>query len=248
MKSMLKTLALATGILITLIVGISLLSQTGRAQTATQVAEDDSSRRTVTVTGIGRNFAQPDQAVLRLGVQTEAESAAEALSDNNTQMQALLATLNEAGIAEEDIQTQFLQIYPRYEQTSTEAAPTLAGYVAINLVEARVREIDNLGEVLDAAVEAGSNTIDSIRFEFGDPSEMLEGARSGAIQDAQDKAEQLAALVDGELGEVVTISETTRTPPVIFEGAQPAADQAAVPIEPGTQSIEVEVQVTWLLR
>jgi hypothetical protein len=156
--------------------------------------------------------------------------------------------LNEAGIAEEEIQTQFLQIYPRYEQTSTEAAPTLAGYVAINLVEARVREIDNLGEVLDAAVEAGSNTIDSIRFEFGDPSEVLEGARSGAIQDAQDKAEQLAALVDGELGEVVTISETTRTPPVIFEGAQPAADQAAVPIEPGTQSVEVEVQVTWLLR
>ena len=120
--------------------------------------------------------------------------------------------------------------------------------MAINIAEVRVREIDSIGEVLDAAVEAGGNTIDSIRFEFGDPAEVLEQARSGAMQDAQGKAEQLASLADGELGQVLTINEITRTPPVLFEGAQPAVDQAAVPIEPGTQSVEVEVQVTWLLR
>jgi uncharacterized protein len=248
MKSMLKTLGIAIAILVMLILGTSLLSQTGKAEPARQAGEEDSGRRTVTVTGIGQASAQPDQAVVRIGVQTEAESAAEALSENSSQMQALLATLRAAGLAEADIQTTFLQLYPRYTQTSQQTGPTLAGYVAINIVEVRVREIGGLGEVLDAAVEAGGNTIDSIRFEFGDPSEVLEQARSAAMNDAQGKAEQLASLADGELGEVLTINEVTRTPPVIFEGAQPAIDQAAVPIEPGTQSVEVEVQVTWLLR
>ena len=246
MKSMLKTLGIAIGILVMLIVGTSLLSQAGRAETAMQTDEDSSDQRTVTVTGIGQANAQPDQAVVRVGVQTEAENAAEALSENSSQMQTLLATLQEAGIPEADIQTQFLQLYPRYTQTSQETTSTLAGYVAINIAEVRVREIDSIGEVLDAAVEAGGNTIDSIRFEFGDPAEVLEQARSGVMQDAQGKAEQLASLADGELGQVLTINEITRTPPVLFEGAQPAVDQAAVPIEPGTQS--VEVQVTWLLR
>jgi uncharacterized protein YggE len=248
MKSMLKTLGLAIGILVTLILGISLLSQTGRAEPARQADEDGSGRRTVSVTGVGRANARPDQAVLRVGVQTEADSASDALTENNTQMESLLATLEEAGIPEADIQTQSLQLFPRYTQTSAEDVPTLAGYVAINIVEARVAEIDNLGEVLDAAVAAGGNTIDSIRFEFSDPAEVLEQARSAAMQDVQDKAGQLASLAGGELGEVLTISESTRTPPVFFDESQPAADQAIVPIEPGTQSVEVEVQVTWILQ
>ena len=127
MKSMLKTLGIAIGILVMLIVGTSLLSQAGRAETAMQTDEDSSDQRTVTVTGIGQANAQPDQAVVRVGVQTEAENAAEALSENSSQMQALLATLQEAGIPEADIQTQFLQLYPRYTQTSQETTSTLAG-------------------------------------------------------------------------------------------------------------------------
>ena len=127
MKSMLKTLGIAIGILVMLIVGTSLLSQAGRAETAMQTDEDSSDQRTVTVTGIGRANAQPDKAVVRVGVQTEAESAAEALSENSSQMQTLLATLQEAGIPEADIQTQFLQLYPRYTQTSQETTSTLAG-------------------------------------------------------------------------------------------------------------------------
>jgi len=127
MKSMLKTLGIAIGILVMLIVGTSLLSQAGRAETAMQTDEDSSDQRTVTVTGIGQANAQPDQAVVRVGVQTEAENAAEALSENSSQMQTLLATLQEAGIPEADIQTQFLQLYPRYTQTSQETTSTLAG-------------------------------------------------------------------------------------------------------------------------
>jgi uncharacterized protein len=248
MKNMVKTVVIAIAILVMLIVGTSLLSQTGRAEPFRQVNQDNLENRRITVTGTGRAEAQPDQAVVRVGVQTEAESASAALSDNNTRMQSLLSTLQEAGIQAADIQTQILQIYPRYEQAGQQRTPTLAGYVAINVVQVRVREIDDLGEVLDAAVEAGGNTIDSISFEFSDPSDILEQARSSAVQDARAKAEQLASLVEAELGEVHSLTEVTRTPPIFFEGPQPAADQAAVPIEPGTQGLEVEVQVTWLLR
>jgi uncharacterized protein YggE len=249
MKSMLKTILLAATTLVLLILGTSFLSQTGRAQPARQTGADEAgTQRTVSVTGAGRVSAQPDQATVRLGVQTEAESAADALAENSERMQALLEALRDAGVQDADIQTQTLQLFPRYEQPVEGAAPALAGYTATNIVEARLRALDDLGAVLDAAVAAGGNSIDSIRFEVSDPAEALDQGRAAAMEDAQHKAEQLATLAGAELGEVLTISEATRTPPPVFEAAPAADERVAVPIEPGAQTVEVEVQVTWLLR
>ena len=77
-------------------------------------AETDSNR-TVTVSGSGQVNARPDQAVIRVGVQTDAESAEAALSENSRKMQALLDSLEQAGVAPEDIQTTNIQLHPRYE-------------------------------------------------------------------------------------------------------------------------------------
>ena len=209
---------------------------------------DDSPRRTVHVSGAGQISAQPDVAVVTLGVQTDAEEAAAALTENSQQMQALVDILKDAGLAGEDIQTQAVRLSPRYEQKpGDEDQYELAGYTASNMVEVRLRDLDAVGGILDAAVQAGGNRIEGIRFEVSEPTAYLDQAREAAWNDAQHKAEQLASLAGAELAEVLTISESGRGPQPIVERPMAVEAAAAVPIEPGSQTIEVDLQVTWLL-
>ena len=210
-------------------------------------------QRTLNVSGTGQVSAQPDTAIVTLGVQTEAEQASAALSENSQQMQAVIDALKKAGVAAEDIRTQVINLQPRYEQppapgpSSLPGTPKLVGYVATNSVEVTVRKLDTLGALLDTAVQAGSNQIQNIRFEVSNPASLLDQARASAWQDAQHKAEQLASLAGAKLGVVLTISETSQTPrPVVLEAVRAAAP-AAVPVEPGTQTIQANVQVTWSL-
>lgn len=208
---------------------------------------DTGTPRTVTVNGVGRADATPDQALVRLGVQTEAETASEALAQNNAQMTELLEALVEAGVAREDIRTQNLVLFPRYEQAPDSPTSVLVGYTAINTVEVRVRDLENLGQLLDTAVEAGANTIEGVEFRVSEASEQVVEARAAAVADAQQKAEQLARLVNAQLGEVLTITEFSNQGPIPLTSEGLGAG-GQVPVQPGTQSVEVIVQVTWRLR
>jgi uncharacterized protein YggE len=206
--------------------------------------------RSVTVDGFGQVEVTPDQALVRLGVQTEGDTASEALAQNTTRMTALLASLTDAGIARADIQTQNISLYPRYADPGPEAitrTQQLVGYTVSNIVQVRVRDLDTLGTILDSAVSAGANTIESIQFVVSDTSTPLDEARTEAMDDARRKAEQLAAAVGGELGEVIMINESGL--PVIPLGVAARADGfgGAAPVEPGTQSLSAQVQVTWRL-
>jgi hypothetical protein len=208
--------------------------------------DDSATQRTVSVLGTGQVQGEPDAAVVTLGVETEAEEASAALTQNNQQMQALVEALGEAGLSGEELQTQTIRLSPRYER-EPEGAQELVGYRAINLLEARIRDLDELGTVLDAAVEAGGNRVEGIRFEITDTSALLDRAREAAWEDARHKAEQLAHLAFTDLGPASTIQETSRSVRPVERVAleQP---QAAVPVEPGTQTISVDLQVTWLLH
>lgn len=228
--------------------GILLISAISPGLAIQEEAGGDSSQRTINVSGNGQASAQPDVAVVTLGVQTEAEEATAALEENNDRMQALVDVLEDADIAPEDIQTRVVRLFPRYEETpSVDGQRELTGYTASNVVEVRVRDIDAVGEILDAAVQAGGNRIEGIRFEISDPAAYLDQAREAAWNDAQHKAEQLASLAGTELGEVLTIIESGRGPQPFVEQAAIADTAAAVPIETGSQTIEVDLQVTWLL-
>lgn len=232
-----------------------MLLQPGMAQTpvpsATPRAGDNNlPQRTVTVVGNGQVDVAPDQAIARLGVQTEAATASGALADNTQQMQALLSSLTDAGVVRADIQTQSIQLYPRYAEprsTVVTATPQIAGYIAANVVEVRVRNLDNLGTLLDAAVSAGGNTIENVRFVVSDTSARMDDAREAAVTDALRKARQLATLTGAQLGEVLSISEVSAVmAPFMAQAAMPNAG-GAVPIEAGTQSLSTQVQVTWRL-
>jgi uncharacterized protein YggE len=214
---------------------------------AAQPTDVTPTQRTISVTGSGQASQAPDVAVLTLGVDTQASQAAEAFNSNNTQMTHVIDALKSAGVAAKDIQTQALQLTPRYSQppAGTSSTRELIGYTATDTVLVHVRVISQTGQLIDAAVQAGSNRIEGISFEISDPATVLEQARQAAWTDALAKAKQLASLSGVQLGDVLTISDSSYTPRPISPGISAAA---VAPIQPGTQTMQVTLNVTWLLR
>jgi hypothetical protein len=235
-----------------LTLSVVLVISTGCGGTAGAAQAGDGEQRTISVSGSGVISATPDKVSLRLGVETTAETASEALSQNNEQMTAVINSLKDAGIPAEQIQTQTVRLNPRYETPPREPGQIeereLVGYRASNIVEARTEDMDGIGQILDAAVEAGANRIDGLRFEVSNSQDLLGQARDAAWEDAEAKAQQLASLAGAELDDVLSINESPRAPrPVMMESVE-MERAAGVSVEPGSEEIQVDLQVTWLLR
>jgi uncharacterized protein YggE len=149
-----------------------------------------------------------------------------------------------------------VSLFPVYEQPRPEVSQPVTGTVQIvafqatNIVEVRSEDLEGFGELLDTTVQAGGNRIEGIRFEISDAAPLLDQARQAAWDDALHKAEQLAEIAGLQLGEVWSITEISRTPLPVLDVAAGAGGQAemAVPIEPGVQTLELDINVTWLLE
>ena len=161
------------------------------------------SDRTVTVNGTATIKAKPDEAVISLGVQTQANTAQSALADNATKMTALIAALTNKGIAKDDIATSYVSIYPTYGNNGMD----ITGYQAVNQVDVTVRDISKVGEIIDDSVKAGANLSNGITFQLSDQNQGVDQALADAVANARSKAETLAGAGDAQLGEVVSIQE-----------------------------------------
>ena len=198
----------------------------------------------ITVRGQGRVEVAPDMATLTLGVTSEAGTAQEAMARNSEVMSDVLSRLEEAGISERDIQTSGLSLFPVHEQRSPEQRPEIAGYQANNLVTVRVRDLDALGEVLDAAVADGANTINGLTFGVQDREALQDRALTEAVEDATGSARQIAEAAGVSLGAVRSVTEESGAwRPVQMMEARMSSD--AVPIAEGEVTVEASVTMVF---
>jgi uncharacterized protein YggE len=203
--------------------------------------------RQITVVGQGDASGTPDTASVQIGVQSEAATSREALTDNNGKMAALIAKLKELGVAEKDIQTSNLSIYPRYDNDGK----AIIGYQVSNMVSIKIRNLADAGSLLDQVVSAGANNLSGIMFMIDDTKALEGQARDAAIADARARAQAMAQAAGGSVGQVLNITENIGSTPVplMMERAAVAADAAgSVPIQSGEQTINASVQITFELR
>lgn len=199
----------------------------------------------ITVTGEGRAEAVPDLAVITIGVTTQADTAAAALAENSTRLSAVLDRLRAAGVADRDLQTSGLSLGPRYDYGG-DRPPRLLGYEATNQLAVRVRALDALGAILDAAVADGANTLGGLSFSLADPQGARDAALAAAVAEARRKAAIIAEAAGVRLGPVLSISEQ-----VAYAGPQPMprmamADAApAVPVAAGEVGYAATVTIVY---
>jgi uncharacterized protein len=198
----------------------------------------------ISVAGMGEVTGTPDTVEVGLGVSVLGETVDQAATTAAEKAQALIDSLTSNGVAEEDITTTDYSIYPEYDYSSNEER--LIGYRVSNTVQAKIRNLDSTGAVLDAAAVAGGDdvVVNGLSFSIEDNDELVAAARESAWNDAMTKANQLAELSGQTLGAATTITETVSMPPVpIPYVAEEAADRATTPIEPGTSAVTITLQV-----
>lgn len=202
----------------------------------------------LTVMGSGSVFTEPDRADIILGVTKRADSAEQASADAAAAMAAVVASLLEAGVAEADIRTTQLNLYPVYDY-ETEPAP-IVGWEIGNTVSATVSEVEAVGDILDKAIVAGANRIDGITFRVADPTAAEAQARAIAVADANAKAEQLAAAAGLALGDIISLSEVSLNPPEALYATGDTTGGAgfATPILPGNVELSVNVSVVYSIE
>lgn len=206
----------------------------------------------LTISGHGESRVAPDQVMISLGVTTQSQTAAQAMTDNSTRQQAVLDTLTGAGVEGADIQTSGLTLNPMMNYPEDGTAPTINGYMAQNLLTVRVRDIARVGEVLDSIVTAGANEMQGIRFIREDSQATEDEALSNAVADANHRAGVMATAAGLELGPIVRMGEPqhgmTGPEPVMMRAMDSGAQAKSIPVEGGEVAFTADVAVTYALK
>jgi uncharacterized protein YggE len=208
-------------------------------------AQDRDQGRQIVVTGQGQVVTVPDIAHVRIGVTTEAGTAAESLASNSNAMRAVMDRLAAEGIEMADMQTSNLALGPRFADGNT-PEPQVSGYVARNLLAVRVDELDRLGAILDAVAGEGANTFEGLAFGLTDMAPASDEALRLAVADARRRAEVIAAGADVTLGEVTELSTLGGAPrPMDMANARMASE--SVPVAAGELSVTASVTAVFAI-
>ena len=206
--------------------------------------------RTINVTGNSEVILAPDIAYVSIGVHTEAKAAKDAVATNNTQTQAVIDAIQGQGVDPKDIQTTNFSVYQQ-EKFSPTGESLGTYFMTDNTVYVTVRDITKIGEILDASVSAGANSIYGITFDVQDKESAMASGRDQAMVDAQTQAEQLATAAGVKLGDVQSISYYSSYPSPIYYDSKMAGvggGGQSVPISPGQMALTVSVSVAYYIK
>lgn len=213
-------------------------------------APSDQPIRQMSASGQGEVYLTPDLAYVNIGVHSQAANVADALRQNNAQSQAVANALKAMGVDEKDIQTSAFNVFPQQmygpngEMTGTE-------YVVDNVVFVTVRDLSKLGELLDAVVRSGANTINSVSFDVTDKSAALSQARKMAIDHAKATAKEIADAAGIELGNIISLYTYVQEPIPTFEGkggAMMPASAGQVPVAAGQLILRVNADISYEIK
>lgn len=213
---------------------------------APAAAAQDTTR--LTVTGSAEIRVPADRARLRIAVETEAATAAEAAAENAATMTRMLDRVRGLVREADQVETSGYQLFPRYRQRrDAEGGQEIIGYRAANQLVVTVAEVDRIGSVLDAALEGGANRVSELSFFASDTEE----ARMDALRQATERARREATVLAETLGLTLGAPETIQTSsrdgggPVMRMGMEAMAMDT--PVEPGSQTVSATVTITWRL-
>lgn len=221
----------------------------------------------------GQSRRTPDIAMFSAGVVTQAPTASAAIGENSTRMDSVIAALKRAGIAERDIQTSAINLSPVYSNPDRDAqirarqsgqpyippppdeqVRRIVGYEARNTVQVRVRDLANMGRVIDTLVQVGANEINGPNFTLDEQRAALDEARTQAVAEGRQRAELYARAAGLRVARILSISEGGGYYPVqrdivvtgMSAGAPPPPPPPS-PVQPGELTLGVNVSMQFEL-
>lgn len=203
----------------------------------------------IVVSAQGEVRATPDRAAVSIGVESRAATAAEAAAQNSRKQRAVIDAIKAKGIPAEQIGTTNFNVVPqtRYDREG-QAAPRTISYLVSNVINVELRRTDQVGPVIDAALAAGANQINSLTFALSSADSARRSALALAVAKAKADAEVIARAAGGSIGSLIEIHATdTYMPPPrpMMMDARMAQAESSVPVEPGQEVVRAGVMARW---
>lgn len=192
-------------------------------------AHADDRPRTVAVSGLGEVKAQPDMARVTLGVEARRKTLAEARTEVTAAVDRLLALTRDLKIDPKYVDSTRVQVQPEYNWNPQDRKRTLLGYVVSRQLTVEVRDLDQLGPLLERAVTAGANQVGDPSLDSTRRKDLERQAMALAVQDARANAEAIATAAGVKLGAVRTLNASSSPPPMPMYRMAVASDMAAAP-------------------
>jgi uncharacterized protein YggE len=203
----------------------------------------------LSTSGQGEAKVTPDRASVMVNVQTRAVTATAAAADNASRTRAVLDAIGKLGLSKEQLGTEGYTVYPEMQYDKNGGSPKVSGYVVTNTVHAETKRPEQAGAIVDAALSAGANLINSLSFYASSIDEARRQAIAAAVASARADAEAMARAAGGTLGSLIELSTggPTVPPRPMYDMAirSKSVMQVETPVNPGQQTVTVYVQAKW---
>jgi len=202
-KYALVTIALAVSVLI---LGATVVNAPQTMSASASECRCDNILFDITVTGTGVVRVKPSIATISLSVETKSKNLADAQSENAKIVQKLIKALYGENIAEQDISTSWFNIYPEYDYS---LGQRFLGHKVSNQLNIKVRDIANVGGIVDLVTAAGANIVNGVQFGVEDNSAAYNEALTKAIESAKQKAAVLLSVTGFGDVRIISVKETS---------------------------------------
>jgi len=215
------------------------------------IGRDIEARNVITVSGTGEIYAKPDLALISFSVVIEKKTVEEAMTESAKKMNAVIDSVKKQGVEKKDLKTTNFAISPRYEWPKDEflrEKRILVGYEVTQSLEVKIRDLAKIGDVIQAATEAGVNQVGDLQFTIDKQDELKSQARKEAIEKARVKAKEMAEQLGVKLIRITNFNEDWIMPvpsPYFMEKGKGLGSAEAPQIETGENKIEVTVGLTY---
>lgn len=212
-------------------------------------AGDDARPRSVTVSGSGEVAAEPDLAHVTLGVEARKPTMAEARAAVATTVDRVLALTRDLRIDPKLVNATRVQVQPEYSWNEKDRKRVLLGYIVSRQVQVELRDLDQLGPLLERAVDAGVNQVNDPVLDSSRRKAVEREAMAKAVEDARLNAETLARAAGVRLGPVRALNGSSSAPPMpMYRRSAVMADAAMAPeatYQPGDMKFSAVVNAEY---
>ena len=202
---------------------------------------DENQLNTIVVSGVGTMSAEPNEATVWIGVQTEASSASDAVRENAEKMRIVISALKATGVTDDQIETAYYNLYPNYDWERN----MIVGYTVTNQLKVKIFYLSDLGTIIDIATSSGANQIHGVYFSISEDqiNELKSQALQKAVLHAQSKATVIAEALGVTISSVIHASENTFFYEPYRNDLRYGGEALSTPIIPGDVEVTVSVQI-----
>ncbi len=246
LRNVVLTIVLLSLAVVGVACGTPAIAGGGRSAGVTAYAPGDTNAYTINVNGTGVASIRPDVVEVQLGVEAIGADAEQVINQSTSRMEAVLAAIEDLGIADEDVQTINYNMWVEQSYDDNGRPTDKLRYHVNHQVNVRLSDVAKTGELLEKALKAGANTVGGIQFNVANPETLQSQAREAALQDARAKAEELASGLGVRLGNVRFVTEySSNYVPAPRMAMEEGLGGGSVPVASGSFDVTVEVQVTF---